>query len=128
MIDKLQPEIIYTNHVGDLNIDHQITHKALVTACRPIPEFSVKEIYAFEVLSSSEWNISGVAVFSPTVFIDITDYIDIGTNDIIYVPENKYYEEILYTITMQYLSYNLSIHKGINPDKPKNLAKVVTVE
>ena len=70
----------------------------------------------------------GSYVLILTEINDITDYIDIGTNDIIYVPENKYYEEILYTITMQYLSYNLSIHKGINPDKPKNLAKVVTVE
>ena len=77
VIDRLQPEIIYTHHIGDLNIDHQITHKAVMTACRPQPGFCVKEIYAFEVLSSTEWNTPGVAVFSPNVFIDITDYIDI---------------------------------------------------
>ena len=77
LIDKLQPEIIYTHHIGDLNIDHQITHKAVMTACRPQPGFCVKEIYAFEVLSSTEWNTPGVAVFSPNVFIDITDCIDI---------------------------------------------------
>jgi N-acetylglucosamine malate deacetylase 1 len=76
-ITELQPEIIYTHHIGDLNIDHQITHKAVITACRPQPDFCVKEIYAFEVLSSTEWNTPGVAVFSPNVFIDITDYIDI---------------------------------------------------
>jgi len=76
-IDKLQPEIIYTHHIGDLNIDHQVTHKAVMTACRPQPGFCVKEIYAFEVLSSTEWNTTGVAVFSPNVFIDITNYIDI---------------------------------------------------
>ncbi len=29
---------------------------------------------------------------------------------------------------MQLFAYYLSINKGINPDKPKNLAKVVTVE
>ena len=76
-ISELQPEIIYTHHIGDLNVDHQITHKAVVTACRPQPDFCVKEIYAFEVLSSTEWNTPGVEVFSPNVFIDITDYIDI---------------------------------------------------
>ena len=48
----------------------------------------------------------GSYVLILTEINDITDYIDIGTNDIIYVPENKYYEEILYTITIQYLSYN----------------------
>jgi len=76
-ISGLQPEIIYTHHTGDLNVDHQITHKAVVTACRPQPSFCVEEIYAFEVLSSTEWNTPGVAAFSPNVFIDITDYIDI---------------------------------------------------
>jgi LmbE family N-acetylglucosaminyl deacetylase len=25
-IAEIQPNIIYTHHVGDLNIDHQITH------------------------------------------------------------------------------------------------------
>ena len=77
VIDKLQPEIIYTHHIGDLNIDHQITHKALITACRPQSGFCVKEIYAFEVLSSTEWNTPGVGVFSPNVFIEITDFINI---------------------------------------------------
>ena len=77
VIDRLQPEIIYTHHIGDLNIDHQITHKSVITACRPQPGFCVKEIYAFEVLSSTEWQIPGVLPFSPNVFIDITDYIDI---------------------------------------------------
>ena len=77
MISKLQPVIIYTHHVGDLNIDHQITHKALMTACRPQPGFCVKEIYAFEVLSSTEWQTPDVESFNPNVFIDITEYIDI---------------------------------------------------
>ena len=76
-ISKLQPEIIYTHHIGDLNVDHQITHKAVVTACRPQPSFCVEEIYAFEVLSSTEWSTPGVEPFSPNVYIDITDYIDI---------------------------------------------------
>ena len=76
-ITELQPEIIYTHHIGDLNIDHQITHKAVITACRPQPDFCVKEIYAFEVLSSTEWQTPGVESFNPNVFVDITDYIDI---------------------------------------------------
>ena len=39
-----------------------------------------------------------------------------------------YYNEILFTVLLQNLAYIISIEKGINPDKPKNLAKVVTVE
>ncbi len=77
VIDKLRPEIIYTHQIGDLNVDHQVTHKAVITACRPQPDFCVKEVYAFEVLSSTEWSAPGVKSFSPNVYIDIEDYIDI---------------------------------------------------
>jgi LmbE family N-acetylglucosaminyl deacetylase len=76
-ISEVKPDIIYTHHIGDLNIDHQITHKAVMTACRPQPGFSVKEIYAFEVLSSTEWQTPGYCSFSPNVYIDITNYIDL---------------------------------------------------
>ncbi len=76
-ISELQPRLIYTHHVGDLNIDHQITHKAVMTACRPQPGFCVKEIYAFEVLSSTEWQTPGFMPFLPNLFVDITAYIDI---------------------------------------------------
>ena len=48
--------------------------------------------------------------------------------DIIYVPENKSYASLIGIIPIQLLAYHLSISKSINPDKPKNLAKVVTVE
>ena len=53
--------------------------------------------------------------------------LDIFTNKII-IPNINYYEEILFVITLQLIAYNLSISREINPDKPRNLAKVVTVE
>jgi glucosamine--fructose-6-phosphate aminotransferase (isomerizing) len=48
--------------------------------------------------------------------------------DTVYIPENKTYASLLGIIPLQLLAYYLSVNKGINPDKPKNLAKVVTVE
>jgi len=75
VILAIQPEIIYTHHMGDLNIDHQITHKAVMTACRPQPSFCVKEIYAFEVLSSTEWQTPGYFPFTPNVYVDISSQI-----------------------------------------------------
>ena len=76
-IEKLQPQVIYTHHLGDLNVDHQITHKAVITACRPQPDFCVKEIFAFEVLSSTEWQTPGYFPFMPNVFVDIGKQIDV---------------------------------------------------
>ena len=73
---EVEPHVVYTHHNGDLNVDHRVTHQAVLTACRPLPDASVKEIYAFEVLSSTEWYTPSVAPFIPNVFVDISAYLD----------------------------------------------------
>ena len=70
-IDTHKPDIIFTHYANDLNIDHQITYKAVITAARPLPDCCVKEIYSFEVLSSTEWNFP--TSFSPDVFVALTE-------------------------------------------------------
>jgi len=77
VVCEVNPAIIYTHHHGDLNIDHRITHQAVLTACRPTPACAVREIYSFEVLSATEWNTAGCEPFSPNVFIDISQYLTI---------------------------------------------------
>lgn len=73
-IRELAPEIIYTHHGGDLNVDHQITYKAVLTATRPMADQPVREIYAFETVSSTEWNFTyGDEQFAPNVFVKLTD-------------------------------------------------------
>jgi N-acetylglucosamine malate deacetylase 1 len=74
-IAEFKPQIVYTHFHGDLNIDHQRTHSALMTACRPLPDSSVGEIYGFEVLSATEWSTPQPQPFSPNVFIDISKYL-----------------------------------------------------
>lgn len=80
VIDEVQPSVIYTHHYGDLNIDHRITHQAVMTACRPVPGSPVKEIYAFEVLSATEWTSPGFCSFTPHFFIDITEHLETKMN------------------------------------------------
>lgn len=76
-IEDIQPNIIYTHHHADLNIDHQIAAQATMTACRPQKGHPVKEIYAFEVPSSTEWqNPTKSDAFIPNIFVDISDDID----------------------------------------------------
>jgi LmbE family N-acetylglucosaminyl deacetylase len=73
LIEKLQPQVIYTHHPGDLNVDHGVIHRAVLTATRPMAGQCVREIYAFEVPSSTEWAFSSVQpVFRPNVFVDIS--------------------------------------------------------
>ena len=73
VIDQIKPEIIYTHHSKDLNVDHQITHQAVMTACRPQPNSYVSEIYSFEILSSTGWAApTAENTFIPNTFIDIS--------------------------------------------------------
>jgi len=76
-IERYQPQIVYTHHSGDLNIDHRRLHEAVVTACRPTPGHSVKRLLSFEVASSTEWQPPGSApAFQPNWFVDISDQWD----------------------------------------------------
>ena len=72
VVQRIAPSVIYTHHHGDLNIDHRRTQEAVMTACRPQPGCSVKEIYGFEVLSSTEWATPQTEPFTPTLYVDIS--------------------------------------------------------
>lgn len=76
--EEIKPDIIFTHYENDLNIDHKITYQAVITATRPLENESVKEIYSFEILSSTEWQYP--ISFSPDVFFDIQDTIELKLN------------------------------------------------
>lgn len=72
-IDDFNPQTVYTHHAGDLNVDHRVTHQAVMTACRPVPGLSVARILCFEVPSSTEWQAPASGpVFAPNWFCDIS--------------------------------------------------------
>lgn len=73
VIDKVKPQIIYTHFHGDVNVDHRICFEAVMTATRPVPNQCVKEIYGFEVLSSTEWQIKPDVAFTPQMYVDVSD-------------------------------------------------------
>ena len=68
LISKEKPDMVYTSHFKDLNVDHRTVFEAVLTACRPFA-FSVKEILCFETLSSTEWTFS--YDFQPNYFVNI---------------------------------------------------------
>lgn len=75
-IAEFAPQRVYTHHIGDLNVDHRVVHNAVMTACRPQPGSSVKEILTFEVMSSTEWQSPLKDSFLPSVYVDISEQID----------------------------------------------------
>ena len=79
-VHKIKPDIIYTHFDNDLNIDHKITSNAVLTACRPINKCSVKFIYAFETLSSTEWYNTSSQNFRPNHFVNISKHLESKIN------------------------------------------------
>lgn len=71
--EEVEPDIVFTHHWGDLNIDHRVTFEAVMTAFRPLKDERTRAIYAFEIPSSTEWGLpSSHNYFMPNYFIDIS--------------------------------------------------------
>jgi LmbE family N-acetylglucosaminyl deacetylase len=72
-IEEVKPEVVFTQHGGDLNIDHVCTFRAVLTATRPVAGSPVKAVYAYEVGSSTEWSFGEFTpAFRSQVFFDIS--------------------------------------------------------
>lgn len=70
---QFQPEVIFTHHGGDVNIDHQRTFEAVITAIRPMQHEKVHTIIAFETPSGTEWRAaSDPKHFIPNLFFEVS--------------------------------------------------------
>ncbi|MHA1598165.1 MAG: PIG-L deacetylase family protein [Alphaproteobacteria bacterium] len=72
VVGEVAPDIVYTHHGGDLNVDHRLTHQAVLTACRPQPGETVRAIYTFETPSSTEWSATDMEdAFTAQRYVDV---------------------------------------------------------
>ena len=86
-----------------------------------------EDLYAKTVSNVVEVKTRGAVVLAVTN----EDNIEIEKNAdyVIYVPKtNKYFTNSLAIVPLQLFSYYVSVGKGLDVDKPRNLAKSVTVE
>ena len=71
---KFKPDYIFTHHGEDLNVDHRITHEAVLTATRPLNDEKVSGIFSFETPSATEWRASkSHQIFCPNYFYRVTE-------------------------------------------------------
>jgi len=76
-IERSRPLRVLTHHLGDVNVDHGIVHRAVAAACRPLPGSSVREVLYFEVASSTEWSgAHSTPAFCPNLFVDVSASLD----------------------------------------------------
>ena len=71
---KFIPDYIFTHHGGDVNIDHQRTFEAVITATRPMEHETTKGIFSFETPSGTEWRAStDPHHFIPNIFVELSE-------------------------------------------------------
>ena len=111
--NELKPNIIFTHYEKDLNIDHLITYKAVITTTRPMREETVKEVYSFEIPSSTEWSYP--LSFSPDMFYDISETINIKLKALEeYKSELKEYPHPRSLEAVELTAKNWGIKVGLN--------------
>lgn len=70
--EEFKPDIIFTHNAGDLNIDHQRTFQAVMTATRPMEDEKVTTVICFETPSATDWQYSNhPEQFKPNLYIGV---------------------------------------------------------
>lgn len=92
-----------------------------------VDEYRSKVENCYQEISSRNAPIYTITNNQNSIYNNEKNDVDARKNNI-YVIDNKTYGSLLSVIPLQLLAYYISTEKGINPDTPKNLAKVVTVE
>tara|TARA_B100001989_G_scaffold221140_2_gene173883 strand:- start:411 stop:1082 length:672 start_codon:yes stop_codon:yes gene_type:complete len=69
----IKPDVVYTHFFNDLNIDHKLVSKAVITAFRPSTRENCKQIFFYEILSNTNLSV-GKHLFTPNYFVDISKF------------------------------------------------------
>jgi glucosamine--fructose-6-phosphate aminotransferase (isomerizing) len=96
---------------------------ALIEPNLPIILFDIDDLYRDKTRNIYE-EIKSRNAYILVVCDEYTDYYE----NILKIESNKTFGGLLANIYIQLISYHLALKNGYNPDYPRNLAKVVTVE
>ena len=126
-IQNFKPNIIFTHFINDLNIDHQYTSRAVLTAARPQIKNSVDEILFFEINSSTDYQINSNGLqFMPNYFVDISKTVKLKKKALqIYKSEMKKYPHSRSVKAV--LNKNISIGNsiGLGPCEAFQIARII---
>ncbi|MCB0819746.1 MAG: PIG-L family deacetylase [Bacteroidetes bacterium] len=71
---EFKPDIIFTHHGGDTNVDHRRTFEACITAIRPMEHEETLHLLTFETPSSTEWQAFNYPnPFLPNFFVAVEE-------------------------------------------------------
>lgn len=117
-------EVAYVNATNYPSGELKHGFLALIEDNTPLIVFATEEKVRVKTL-----NAAHEATSRGAFQITITNDASLDCDNLIVIDvENELLMPMLEIAPMQYLAYEVSVKKGINPDQPRNLAKSVTVE
>jgi LmbE family N-acetylglucosaminyl deacetylase len=72
VVTDFQPDVVYTHHIGDLNVDHELTARAALIASRPHVS-SVRWLLSFPTLSATDAGYASREPFVASIYVDVTE-------------------------------------------------------
>ena len=78
VLQEKRPDIVFVPFLGDVHLDHRLVFDSTMVAVRPTGDIQVKEVYAYETLSETNWNASqGIyPAFEPDFYIRVNHYLE----------------------------------------------------
>lgn len=77
IIKDVKPEVIYSPYPGDIHSDHGVIFSAMHACTKSFRYPYVKEIYCYETLSETNFNINPLhSAFRPNYYVDISKFLD----------------------------------------------------
>ena len=78
VVKEVKPSVVFIPHRGDMHLDHRVVADAAMVAVRPLEAPFIEEVFVYETLSETEWNIPSVDnAFIPSVWSDISEELKI---------------------------------------------------
>jgi LmbE family N-acetylglucosaminyl deacetylase len=68
--------VVFTHHPGDVHADHRLVSQSVSYATRLLGHGELRRVLQFEVLSSTEQQDGQVVPFQPTVFQDVSGFVE----------------------------------------------------
>ena len=76
LIHEHKPSMIFTHHIGDVNIDHQICHRAVLTASRPQNSCPMKTTFLLKSLQVLNGSLCLQINPLVQIFLDISEFFE----------------------------------------------------
>ena len=77
LVQKVKVNTIFVPYIGDIHSDHKVVFEAALSCTKTFRYPSIEEIYAYETLSETNFNLDPkIEAFRPNFYVNVEKYIE----------------------------------------------------